>query len=66
VVTQVLYVLEAVQNQLCIAGLVLQAMAVYVHRVVEAEQLFVQQHHQDIAVIEQMDFVQQTEVQTVD
>ena len=60
------YVLEDVQNLQCIAGLVQVVMVVFVHKVVEAEQVFVQLLQVYIAVIVQMVFVQQTEDQTVD
>ena len=53
-VMQVLYVSEVVQSLQCIVGLVLLQTVVFVHKVVEAEQVFVQLHHQDIAVSEQM------------
>ena len=60
----VLYVLEVVQNLLCIAGLVPAVMVVFVHKVVEAEQVFVQQVQVYIAVIVQTVFVLLTEDQT--
>jgi hypothetical protein len=63
---QVLYVSEVVQSLQCIVGLVLLQTVVFVHKVVEAELVFAQLHLLLIAVIEQTDFVQQTEVQTVD
>lgn len=65
-VTQVHYVLEVAQSQLCGAGLVLLLTVVYVHKADVAEQLFVQLLQVYTVALEQMDFVQQTEVQTVD
>jgi hypothetical protein len=62
----VLYVLEDVLSLLCIVGLVQVITDVFVHKVVEAELVFAQLHLLLIAVIVQMVFVQQTEVQTVD
>ena len=62
----VLYVLEDVLSLLCIVGLVQVVTDVFVHKVVEAELVFAQLHLLLIAVIVQMVFVQQTEVQTVD
>jgi hypothetical protein len=66
VVTQVLYVLEVVQNLLCIVGSLQEATVVFVHKVEEAELVFVQLLQVCIVAIEQMVFVQQIEVQTVD
>ena len=66
VVMQVLYVLEDVQNLLCTVGSLQEAMVVYVHKVEEVELVFVQLLQVCIVAIEQMVFVQQTEVQTVD
>ena len=65
-VTQVHYVLEVVQNLLCGAGFHQQQTVVYVHKADVAEQHGVQQDQVYIVALEQMDFVQQTEVQTVD
>jgi len=63
---QVHYVLEDVQSLLCTVGSQQQVTAVYVLKVAEAELVFAQQVQVYIVAIEQTDFVQQTEVQTVD
>tara|TARA_B110000879_G_scaffold53027_1_gene75286 strand:+ start:247 stop:447 length:201 start_codon:yes stop_codon:yes gene_type:complete len=64
--TQTVFVTEDVANLRQYVGLVHHQMVVCVHRVEELELLFAQLHLLVIVALELADFVQQTEVQTVD